>query len=339
MPQKPAKVDATESFGSDSFLDIIANMVGIMIILVMIVGLRVRNVTVEKPLPSVDPDVVVGPVAAEARRLERDLNKMVDEMKKLTALAEAKYDERGDLALLAAAQQAELDKQKASLADKEREAFDVQQAALLEQQRLSELERQLQFLTETATPETIKVKTYPTPLSRTVYGREAHFQLLEGRIVYVPLNELVDEVKRQVQQRMYRLRDMDEITETVGPIGGFRLRYSLERVNVGPSIQGGSISNGGAIIRTTQMTVVPQNQNLGETVAEALAERSEFRRTVADLDKNRFTITFWTYPDSFEAYRALREFLYQQGFTVAGRPLPMGQPISGSPQGSKTATQ
>jgi hypothetical protein len=51
------------------------------------------------------------------------------------------------------------------------------------------------------------------------------------------------------------------------------------------------------------------------------------------------TVTFWTYPDSFAAYRKLRELLYERGYTVAGRPLPMGQPISGSPYGSKTAAQ
>ena len=33
MPQKPPKAEATESFGSDSFLDVIANMVGILIII------------------------------------------------------------------------------------------------------------------------------------------------------------------------------------------------------------------------------------------------------------------------------------------------------------------
>jgi hypothetical protein len=38
-------------------------------------------------------------------------------------------------------------------------------------------------------------------------------------------------------------------------------------------------------------------------------------------------------------YRTLREQLYQRGYSVAGRPLPEGQPIAGSPFGSKSAAQ
>ena len=229
MPQKPPKADATESFGSDSFLDIIANMVGIMIILVMVVGLRVRH-SVEPAPPPVDAEAILSPVNAEAGRLEVDLNKLVGEMKKIAELADVKYEERSRLALYSAAKDAELKERKSELVSGEREGFDVQQAMVIEQQRLNELERALLFLAETSNPESVKIKTYPTPLSRTVYGREAHFQLLGGKIVYVPLNELVEEVKRQVQKKMYRLNEFDEITETVGPVGGFRLRYSLEKV-------------------------------------------------------------------------------------------------------------
>ena len=43
MPKKPPPGEATEAFGSDSFLDIVANMVGILIVLVIIAGLRAKN--------------------------------------------------------------------------------------------------------------------------------------------------------------------------------------------------------------------------------------------------------------------------------------------------------
>lgn len=52
--------DNTEGFGSDSFLDIVANIVGILIILIVIVGLRVRNA------PVVDPNA-----AAKAERAQQ----------------------------------------------------------------------------------------------------------------------------------------------------------------------------------------------------------------------------------------------------------------------------
>jgi hypothetical protein len=336
MSKKPAKSEATEGFGSDSFLDVVANMVGILIILVMIVGLRIKHEAEKTPTPAPDTQTaerVLEPLRTQGARIQKDFDKLLEEMRKLYEISSMRYDEREQLSYDAAAAEEAVKRRRAELASGEREQFDAQQALLTEEMRLKELEAKIRFLSAAAPQAAVKIKTYPTPLSRTVHGREAHFQLLGGRIVYVPLNELVDEVKHSVQSRAYRLRDLAEITETVGPIGNFRLRYSLERID----IPNGPV--GQALVRTKEMTLVPTSSDLGETVDEALAPRSEFRRTVGDIDPKRVTVTFWTYPDSFAAYRTLRELLYEQGYTVAGRPLPMGQPISGSPYGSKTAAQ
>ena len=50
-------------------------------------------------------------------------------------------------------------------------------------------------------------------------------------------------------------------------------------------------------------------------------------------------MTLWTYPDSFEMYRDLKTELYKLGYPTAGRPLPAGEPIAGSPSGSKSSAQ
>jgi hypothetical protein len=50
-------------------------------------------------------------------------------------------------------------------------------------------------------------------------------------------------------------------------------------------------------------------------------------------------VTFWVYPDSFELYSRLRDELVSSGFSVAGRPLPEGMTIRGSPMGSVSAAQ
>ena len=57
------------------------------------------------------------------------------------------------------------------------------------------------------------------------------------------------------------------------------------------------------------------------------------------LNAARDMITIWVYPDSFDLYRRLRDELNAQGFLVAGRPLPDGVPIQGSPGGSRSAGQ
>ena len=47
--QKP---DDEMEFGSDSFLDVVANIVGILIILVMVVGMRAQNPIVQASVPT-----------------------------------------------------------------------------------------------------------------------------------------------------------------------------------------------------------------------------------------------------------------------------------------------
>ena len=48
---------------------------------------------------------------------------------------------------------------------------------------------------------------------------------------------------------------------------------------------------------------------------------------------------FGIYPDSFAEFRRLQKFGHEHGFMVAGRPLPEGVPIMGSPNGTKSSAQ
>ena len=38
-------------------------------------------------------------------------------------------------------------------------------------------------------------------------------------------------------------------------------------------------------------------------------------------------------------FREMRKQMHERGYSVAGRPLAQGQPIAGSPHGSKSAAQ
>jgi hypothetical protein len=340
MGHRPPPVDSTESFGCDSFLDVVSNMVGILVILLMVVGLRAKN-AVDTPVPpeqTAAETKALQNVAArrsEAGILQKDVEKVFAKAKELTDLALQRLDERNALAEFAAVKRHEFETQKAKLDDATRAAFELQQEAAAEKVKLASLEEELNAAEADPKKESIKVKAYPTPMSRTVHGREAHFQLKNGRIVYVPLEELCGEVKREMQRRASNLRDMNQFNDVVGPIGGFRLKYSVEGVNVPP--QHGQ--PGGRFIGVTQLQFQPLGDNLGETQAEAMRPDSDLQRALADLDARRITITFWTYPDSFDLYRKLREHLYERGYAVAGRPLQMNQPISGSPFGTKSAAQ
>jgi len=84
--------------------------------------------------------------------------------------------------------------------------------------------------------------------------------------------------------------------------------------------------------------VRPAEAVVGEPVAEALRSPSRFRGVLGGV-KPDTTITLWCYPDSFAAYRQVREELHRLGIPTAGRPLPEGAPIGGSTEGSKSVVQ
>jgi hypothetical protein len=63
------------------------------------------------------------------------------------------------------------------------------------------------------------------------------------------------------------------------------------------------------------------------------------RTILAAFDPRQATVTVWVYPDSFDQFRQIKEELYKLGFLTASRPLPDGQPITGAPQGTRSAAQ
>src|SRR5687767_12300295 len=103
MSKKPPRTEATEGFGSDSFLDVVANMVGILIILVMVVGLRIRKEAQSVPLPdNQTAEKTLAPLRTQGERLQKDFDKLLDEMRKLYEVSSTRYDEREQLSYDAA---------------------------------------------------------------------------------------------------------------------------------------------------------------------------------------------------------------------------------------------
>ncbi len=162
--------------------------------------------------------------------------------------------------------------------------------------------------------------------------------IAHGRVVFVPMEELVEQLRSQIQRQAYKLADQPELSDTIGPVDGFRLRYTLERHDVAPDGPRGT-GRGGSYMRVEQLTLIPVADDLGEPVRLALQQGSDFRQTLAKILPGRTTITIWVYPDGFDAFRQIRKELYRLGYSIAARPLPPGTPIGGSPDGSKSAAQ
>jgi hypothetical protein len=329
----------TEAVNADSFLDIVAGVVSIMIIMVLMTGLKIKHTPIDAPLQGEAAEVSADLMrdAQTEQTLHGDVFRVAAEIQQVQQETLLRKHQRDVLALAVASQQQTL--------QGTRQAIDVQanqDTALAGQlseaaARLEQLDRQ-RVAIETAPATPVQIECYPTPISHTVDGHELHFQLRAGRIEIVPLDSLIEKLKADAQHKIYKLRDLPEMTEIVGPEGGFRLRYTIERVDISPEGTGAK-ARGGSYAQLKRWTLIPVSDDLGETVDEALAAGSQFRQALADRRAKGATVTIWTYPDSFDAFRRVKKELYGLGFPVAARPLPEGAPISGSPEGSKSAAE
>jgi len=323
----------------DSFLDIVSNIVGILIILVMVTGLRVKN------LPAVSPrDVDVESAAGALEKdqatelaLRRDVAEAESQVRSLRHQTMARDQERAELAAAVAAWQQKIDSARNRLDADARAEFDLRRGLAEARSQLDRLDHQHKAA-ETTRAEPILVESYPTPISTTVDEGEIHFQLKSGRVAFIPLEELLEEFKQDARRKAYKLLDLPEMTDTVGPRGGFRLRYTLKRHDVPIETQLAA-GRSGAVARLKRWTLIPVSGELGEPVDAALAEGSRFRRVLAEHRPQKTTVTIWTYSDSFAEFRRLKKELYHLGFPTAARPLPNGTPIGGSPEGTKSAAQ
>lgn len=326
-----------ESAGQDSFVDVVTNLVGIMIVLVIIVGVRTKHVWIDPAMAgatnssSPKAPASIGALAELkkiAGGMEADAHRAGEQVAAVEQEFNLRWAEREQLATLIAAGEHELAERRANLETGSRADFDLKQRAASLERELGDNEQLLNRV-EIEQPPAIELKHYLTPLSRTVFGKEVHFRLSAGRIAYVPLEELVDEAKSSIRKDMLERTSptaMSEHERVVGPYAGFEAHYSL-------AVEPGRLS-------LVEMEFVPVAGETGEAVSDALKPTSEFRRRLAGHDPSQTTATIWVYPDSFPEFRTIKDELYRLGYAAAARPLPPGRNVAASSDhGSHSAAQ
>jgi hypothetical protein len=152
------------------------------------------------------------------------------------------------------------------------------------------------------------------------------------------VSALVDEIKRGMRAKGEELRTAWEVTDVVGPIGPFQLRYTLERERDAFPADVPD-AHGSYRYGLSAWYVEPVTEVRGETLEQALKPGSEFRQIADGLDPQYAAVTFWVYPDSFPMYRQLRDYLYERNLVVAGRPLPAGAKIASTRHGTASRGQ
>jgi hypothetical protein len=334
--RRPA-AEHSEPVNSDSFLDIVASVVSIMIIMVVMEGTRIKNAPVTVSIPASPATAELQKDLAQEQAVRGDVRKVTQQVNNLQQEAAARGMQRDVLATMVSAVEHKLQERRQQLDGTKQTGFDLVRELSQSRSQLDQLARQRQQA-ENIAAAPIVVESYPTPISRAVDGPEVHLLVSHGRVMFVPIEPLLEQFQSQAKRQAYKLRDQPELTETVGPVDGFRLRYTLERHDISPDTIK-ETGRGGSYARLQKWTLIPASDDLGEPVRLALEQGSDFRQSLAKILPGRTTITIWVYPDGFEAFRQVRKELYRLGYTIAARPLPAGTPIGGSPEGSKSAAQ
>jgi hypothetical protein len=176
-----------------------------------------------------------------------------------------------------------------------------------------------------------------SPVARPAASDEYHFELQRNRISFINLDQLLRLTKEDAQVRIRMADRLPVISNKVGPVGAFSLEYELVRALPGSMEE--LLERKSIRFDLRAWELVPEAENRGEVFEATRNPLSEFARAVNRITPGRATITLWVYPDSFLLYRRIRADLVERGFSVAGRPLPEGLTIRGSPMGTQSAAQ
>src|SRR5262249_23019743 len=211
-------------FSFDSFLDVVANVVGIIIRLILVVWVSARPYSTIKPMlpqPHARPAATVespgdmpvphDPLEDELARSRAELEQMqarlLEQLRDLQTTEEQEKSAEGQLGTLVArghgldeedakVQQAVLDKQKATA------RAGVTFASLKERrQKLTEEIRAVEKL-----PPLKKVLRYHTPVSQPVKTDEFFFECKNGRITFIDIASLKAMAEQEVHSRVEELR-------------------------------------------------------------------------------------------------------------------------------------
>ena len=325
------------SVGDDAFLDTVANLVGILIILVVIVSTGTKSAAdlLATQRIAEAAEAMQQPMESAAQ-IQKDLLRQVDQLNQHTlevAYRKAERDAMLDQVLKAKA-----------LIDDESEELDDQSKSDIEQStRLSEMEKELAKLLaqqgdiDTTEKPPIVLQHLPTPMAKTVFGKEMHIMVRGSSITVIPWDRLVDALKSEVRSRLKRGMKNDQVGSKLDPIDGFVMSYSLVSKR-------GLVSNGGStamaqMIELDKFELEPGPDIFRESLDQCLGMNGRLRIELSAYSPRETTVTAWVYPDSFETFRQLKELLFVQGFMTAARPLPEGIRIGASPRGSQSTAQ
>lgn len=337
------EVDNSLEPGQDSFLDVVANLVGILIILVVLIGSQAKSVWEKLRTDEEIPNAEIVALESEIEKRDIETTRLKSENVQIESMIKAQKDaaknltrDREQLQLAIAAVKQSIDARNQELSKSEQAKFSLISQGERLKAELDSLASQNRSLEFNAAPPGV-IDHLPTPIAKTVFGEEIHYRLKGGKLVLVPLDSLVELMRSEWKVKAAKLTQAQSTIETVGPIDNFRLQYKLVLKEQTQRTEYGVVRS--MVPGLERFILLPTQEQMGESLTDALKSNSQFMQSINGLDPSEVTISVWVYPDSFGYFNELKRVLYDKGFLCAGWPLPEGQPISGSPNGFRTAAQ
>jgi hypothetical protein len=335
---RKSKNTEIELGGQDSFLDLVSNIVSILIILVMVAGIRAQyssanaeGVADAQMLADLEEKYCNMQEKKETAALLRmDVEELHFQSEVLAEQIFLQSREFDTLFNLMTSMRAGIELAAEEKSQTFKEKIEYQRQFLETNAKLEQIDKAKTYYRQIR-PKATVVENIPTPLSRTVETKEVHFRLLGGKIVHVPFDELLMQLRGHIIEDRNRYSKQGVSVGKVGPVENFELGFLVTTDVPMP---------GGYGIGLQYAEVLPMFEPLGQPLRQALSSpQSEFRRKLSAFQKSIYTVTVWIYPDSFEEYQELKQFLQKQGYSVAARPMVMGHTIGMSPYGTKSSTQ
>jgi hypothetical protein len=340
---RTAKDDFSDMPGQDSFLDVLTNMVGIIILLVVVTGLR----TSQAVMKSAEKEAQAVPKVKElkdslrdaqmaALAAKKDTDSLIEQAVAVHGETSLREQERDYLTTYVAAFDQELKDRRAELSTDQQRDFDLRRKLVESQSVLEDLSReQVALLAQPTEVEAIENK--PTPLARRATGREVMLHLEAGHLAIIP-EDWASETINDIKENIWRLKNQDHMIRTVGPMNGFRVRYcvALLAVNTaGPDDRAfaGAPYQRPPLLRPEVIwfEFIPESSPLGEPVAKAIEPNSELQQVLHDHPPDTSTVVIAVYPDSIRELHELKHELYAAGYATAELPCEAGRPLRGSP--------
>lgn len=351
-------------YGQDSFLDVVANVVGVLVILVMLVGIRASQSVISASNPAADqmaevtaadaePEPQSVPQGRSQEQLQAELDSVNREIHFHKQGLQATYarlvsfgrqssfqeQHRLELAQLRADMQQKIEERRDALSRESQAQYDVQNQIFQAKLELDDLsDQQLTLIASPGTVEEIEIE--PTPVAKRVEEDAIHLRMLGGSVCRVPFYELMDELEYEISSIRRELGNTGQVNRVVGPVDGFRLRLRTKKVTSNQAVTGplvGQLSSKERFI--PYYYFLPESDDLGEHLDQALLPDSQLRRTLKESRRKTSVVVLWVYEDSFDDYRAMRKLLTELDFTIAVYNLPMGKSIAASPYGRKAWAQ